>query len=60
MYDFDEIIDRRGTWTEKYAELNLMFGTEDVLPLWVADTGFCQRSYPQTPGAPNPQLHCHP
>ena len=36
MYDFDEIIDRRGTWTEKYAELNLMLGTEDVLPLWVA------------------------
>lgn len=40
MYDFDEIIDRRGTWTEKYAELNLMFGTEDVLPLWVADMDF--------------------
>lgn len=40
MYNFDEIIDRRDTWTEKYAELNLMFGTEDVLPLWVADMDF--------------------
>lgn len=40
MYNFDEEIDRRGTWTEKYADLNLMFGTEDVLPLWVADMDF--------------------
>ena len=40
MYDFDEIIDRRGTGTEKYAELELMFGTTDVLPLWVADMDF--------------------
>ena len=42
MYDFDEIIDRRGTGTEKYAELELMFGTndEEILPLWVADMDF--------------------
>ena len=40
MYNFDEEIDRRDTWTEKYADLNLMFGTEDVLPLWVADMDF--------------------
>ena len=40
MYDFDEIIDRRGTGTEKYSDLKLMFGTEDVLPLWVADMDF--------------------
>ena len=40
MYHFDEIIDRRGTGTEKYSDLQLMFGTEDVLPLWVADMDF--------------------
>jgi cystathionine beta-lyase len=40
MYDFDEIIDRHGTGTEKYSDLKLMFGTEDVLPLWVADMDF--------------------
>lgn len=40
MYDFDEIIDRRGTGTEKYADLQMMFGTQDVLPLWVADMDF--------------------
>lgn len=40
MYNFDEVIDRRDTGTEKYAELKQMFGTEDVLPLWVADMDF--------------------
>lgn len=40
MYNFDEIIDRRGTGTEKYEELDLMFKTQDVLPLWVADMDF--------------------
>ena len=41
MYDFDELIDRRGTGTEKYAELQLMFGTDDIdYPLWVADMDF--------------------
>lgn len=40
MYNFDEIIDRRNTGTEKYDELELMFGTRDVLPLWVADMDF--------------------
>jgi len=40
MYNFDEIIDRRNTGTEKYEELDLMFGTRDVLPLWVADMDF--------------------
>lgn len=40
MIPYDEVIDRRGTGTEKYEELNMMFGTEDVLPLWVADMDF--------------------
>jgi cystathionine beta-lyase len=36
-YDFDEIYSRKGTNTVKYDLAKQMFGTEDVLPMWVAD-----------------------
>jgi cysteine-S-conjugate beta-lyase len=39
-YDFDEIIDRRGTSCVKYDMLDEIFGNGDALPLWVADTDF--------------------
>ncbi len=39
-YNFDKIIDRRGTDTYKYGMLKSMFGREDLLPLWVADMDF--------------------
>jgi cystathionine beta-lyase len=39
-YNFDEIIDRRGTNCIKYDALERYFGTSDVLPLWVADMDF--------------------
>lgn len=39
-YNFDEVIDRRGTGTYKYGELKSIFGREDLLPLWVADMDF--------------------
>lgn len=39
-YNFDEVIDRRGTGTYKYGELKNIFGREDLLPLWVADMDF--------------------
>jgi cystathionine beta-lyase len=39
-YNFDEIIDRRNTDAVKYDRCNALFGTEDVLPLWVADMDF--------------------
>ncbi|MCF0159221.1 MAG: putative C-S lyase [Bacteroidaceae bacterium] len=39
-YNFDEIIDRRGTNTYKYGNLIRNFGREDLLPLWVADMDF--------------------
>ena len=39
-YNFDEVIDRRGTGTYKYGELKNLFGREDLLPLWVADMDF--------------------
>ena len=39
-YNFDEIIERRGTNSVKYDMLEKYFGNADALPLWVADTDF--------------------
>jgi cystathionine beta-lyase len=39
-YDFDRIIDRRGTSSLKWDQLETLFGGEDVLPLFVADMDF--------------------
>lgn len=39
-YNFDEIIDRRNTGAVKLERCKTLFGTEDVLPLWVADMDF--------------------
>ena len=40
MYDFDEIIDRRGTRCDKVDSLKDMFGRSDLIPMWVADMDF--------------------
>ena len=40
QYNFDEVIDRRGTNSFKYDNLKELCGREDVLPLWVADMDF--------------------
>jgi cystathionine beta-lyase len=39
-YNFDEIIDRSNTNCEKYDSREQIFGTKDLIPLWVADTDF--------------------
>ncbi|MEG1396333.1 MAG: aminotransferase class I/II-fold pyridoxal phosphate-dependent enzyme, partial [Oscillospiraceae bacterium] len=39
-YDFDKIRDRTGNNAAKYDERIGKFGTEDVLPLWIADMDF--------------------
>ncbi|MCX6237823.1 MAG: PatB family C-S lyase [Bacteroidia bacterium] len=39
-YNFDEIIERRGTDCVKYDMLEDYFGNSEALPLWVADTDF--------------------
>jgi cysteine-S-conjugate beta-lyase len=39
-YDFDKLIDRRGTDSVKWDLLNEEFGRDDVLPMWVADMDF--------------------
>lgn len=40
MYDFDQIIDRRDTACVKYDNLAEVFGSTDLLPMWVADMDF--------------------
>lgn len=40
-YNFDEIIPREGTNSLKYDARQNFFGTNDVLPMWVADMDFC-------------------
>ncbi|PYG88256.1 cystathionine beta-lyase [Ruminiclostridium sufflavum DSM 19573] len=39
-YDFDEIIDRKATFAEKHINLEKLYGTDKVIPLWVADMDF--------------------
>ena len=38
--DFDEIITRQGTGSRKWDDIGTVFGSEDVLPLWIADMDF--------------------
>lgn len=40
IYNFDEVTERKGTDTYKYAHLKTVCGREDVLPMWVADMDF--------------------
>lgn len=39
-YDFDQVIDRTGNRAGKYDERVQKFGTDQVIPLWVADMDF--------------------
>jgi cystathionine beta-lyase len=39
-FNFDEIIDRRNTYSVKYDAMDTLFGRDDITPLWVADMEF--------------------
>ncbi|MTI83048.1 MAG: putative C-S lyase [Firmicutes bacterium] len=39
-YDFDRVIDRKNTDSIKWDRNSLLFGTEDILDMWVADMDF--------------------
>ena len=39
-YDFDSVIDRSQNCSAKYDERKKKFGTDDVIPLWIADMDF--------------------
>ncbi|GKU76110.1 MalY/PatB family protein [Paenibacillus sp. L3-i20] len=38
--NFDELIDRRNTRSYKWDQSEVLFGSSDILPLWVADMDF--------------------
>lgn len=40
MFDFDNVIERRGTNSRKWDCLDKLYGRDDLLPLWVADMDF--------------------
>ena len=40
IYNFDELVDRKGTNCVKHDALKLFFGSDDLLPMWVADMDF--------------------
>ena len=39
-YDFDKVVDRKGTASMKWDTVSSLFGEEDILPMWVADMDF--------------------
>ena len=39
-YNFDEVVDRRGTGSLKWDGVELIFGDKDILPMWIADMDF--------------------
>lgn len=39
-YDFDTVIERRGTICAKWDGMEPLFGTNDLLPMWIADMDF--------------------
>ena len=39
-YNFDEVIERRGTDSEKWDGVENVWGRKDLLPMWVADMDF--------------------
>lgn len=40
IYNFDELVDRKNKDAVKYSDAKAFFGTEDLIPLWVADMDF--------------------
>ena len=40
QYDFDQVVDRSKNLSAKYDERVKKFGTDDVIPLWIADMNF--------------------
>lgn len=39
-YDFDKAVNRKGSASIKYDKAKIVFGTDDLLPMWVADMDF--------------------
>ena len=39
-YNFDEVIDRSDTYSAKIDEMQMKFGRNDLIPMWIADMDF--------------------
>lgn len=39
-YNFDEVIDRSNNFSAKWSEMDKKYGSNDLLPMWVADMDF--------------------
>ncbi len=39
-FNFNKIIDRTNNFSAKWSEMNKNFGSNDLLPMWVADMDF--------------------
>lgn len=39
-YNFDKVVDRKNSDSKKWCNLEELYGTNDVLPMWVADMDF--------------------
>lgn len=48
QYDFDQVVDRSKNLSAKYDERVKKFGTDDVIPLWIADMGLPDRPSPSS------------
>lgn len=44
-YNFDEVIDRKGSGDIKHDALQELWGRSDLLPMWVADMDFATPSF---------------
>ena len=40
MYNFDKLVDRKGTECIKWDLIGKVYGSDDVIPLWIADMDF--------------------
>ena len=54
-YDFDTVVDRGGNRSAKYDERMKKFGTDQVIPLWIADMDFKTAQPLSTPSPPGPR-----
>ena len=43
-YNFDEVIERRGTDSVKWDGVKSVWGRDDLLPMWVAHAPVCDGS----------------
>ena len=58
QYDFDQVVDRSKNLSAKYDERVKKFGTDDVIPLWIADMDF--KTAPCIVDAIKDTLECTP